>query len=97
MIHVDFSDDSRAELRLLVKSPPCDAIPPNADKASDLLFSALRGRLRELLPALDTPPVEAAALPTESSRPAPRAMSSVDRQRNPLYNMFSQQPVSAVI
>jgi hypothetical protein len=101
MIQVQFTDDSRSELRLLVKSPPCDAIPANVDKAPDLLFSALKGQLRELLPALEAPVPDAdivqnKALPSMAAAPAPvpRAMSSVDRLRNPMYNMFGQKPAS---
>jgi hypothetical protein len=97
MIEVRFVGESHTELMLLVKSPLCDAIPPNVERAPHLLFSALQGSTAVPQSCAETPAVSAAPISeTRGSGAASwgeslAAIVALRRKANPLYTMFGQR------
>lgn len=89
MIHVEFVEGSRSELRLVVSERADDApvaVPP---QAADMLFSALQGKFPELTPhAAPAPVAERVAAPRAVSPLSLDVVASLEalrRKFNPLY------------
>ena len=89
MIHVEFVEGSRSQLRMVISERGADAPAAVPPQAADLLFSALKGKFPEFRPhAAPAPVTERIAAPravTPLSADVVASLENLRRKFNPLF------------